>query len=121
MVICGTTTKFNSHHYFRLYGILFCPRTSPLRPSKDGSSSLPRLCPVLCLQWRALLPALPEISRYGKRRATPLSIHASQKFQIGESFGGSGGGGCTRIAMCEVIIRRDRDEIGIKILLQGTI
>lgn len=41
-----------------------CPHLSS-RPPQDGTASLPRLCPVLCLQWRALLPALPTLRRHG--------------------------------------------------------
>ena len=41
-----------------------CPHVSS-RPPQDGTASLPRLCPVLCLQWGALLPALPTLRRHG--------------------------------------------------------
>lgn len=41
----------------------------PLRSSPDGSASLPCPLSILCSEWGAVLPALPEVRRYGPGRA----------------------------------------------------
>ena len=49
-----------------LHSIPFHPCSPlPSRPAQDGATSLSRLCPVLRLQWRALLSALPALRRHG--------------------------------------------------------
>ncbi|CAO2603113.1 Thymidylate synthase, partial [Lemmus lemmus] len=41
----------------------------PLRSFPDGTASLPCPLSVLCSEWGAVLPALPEVRRYGPGRA----------------------------------------------------
>ena len=36
------------------------------RPAQNGTAPLPRLCSVLCLQWRTVVPALPALCRHGE-------------------------------------------------------